>query len=62
MRLSDTLDDAKGTHPRVVTMRFVSLARVDGLPGVRATPKTCPATVPAGQALWRLTLHFAADP
>jgi hypothetical protein len=61
VRLSDTLDDAKGTHRRVVTMRFVSLARVEDFQE-SADAKTLPATVPAGQALWRLTLHFAADP
>ena len=61
VRLSDTLDDAKGTHRRVVTMRFVSLAPVDDFQE-SADAKVLSATVPGGQALWRLTLHFAADP
>ncbi len=61
VRLSDTLDDAKGTHPRVVTMRFTSLERVSDYQEA-AGAKTLPATVPADQTLWRLTLHFAADP
>lgn len=61
VRLSDTLDDAKGTHPRVVTMRFTSLERVSDFQEA-AGAKTLPATVPADQALWRLTLHFEADP
>lgn len=61
VRLSDTLDDAKGTHRRVVTMRFVSLAQVQDYQESTAA-KPLPATIPRGQALWRLTLHFAADP
>ncbi|SDO94011.1 hypothetical protein SAMN04489867_0986 [Pedococcus dokdonensis] len=61
VRLSDTLDDAKGTHPRVVTMRFVSLSRVNDYQE-SADARTLPATIPAGQTMWRLTLHFAADP
>lgn len=61
VRLSDTLDDAKGTHRRVVTMSFVSLAAVEDYQE-SADAKTLPASVPDGQALWRLTLHFVADP
>jgi hypothetical protein len=61
VRLSDTLEDARGSHRRVVTMRFVSLERVNeyqASPGSKAEP----AKVPAGQSLWRLTMHFASDP
>ncbi len=61
VRLSDTLDDAKGRHPRVVTMRYVSLERVTEYQEAEGA-KTVPAKVPADQALWRLTMHFAADP
>jgi hypothetical protein len=61
VRLSDTLVDSKGTHRRDVTMRFVSLAPVEDYQE-SADAKALPATVPDGQALWRLTLHFAADP
>jgi hypothetical protein len=61
VRLSDTLDDAKGTHPRVVTMRLASLERVSAYQEA-AGARTLPATVPANQTLWRLTIHFAADP
>ena len=61
VRLSDTFDDAKGTHPRVVTMRFTSLERVSDYQDA-AGAKTLPASVPTGQTLWRLTLHFEADP
>ena len=61
VQLSDTLDDAKGTHRRDVTMRFVSLAPVEDYQE-SADAKTLPATVPDGQTLWRLTLHFATDP
>lgn len=61
VRLSDTIDDAKGTHRRVVTMRFVSLDQVEDYQE-SAGAKVLPARVPDGQALWRLTLHFAADP
>lgn len=61
VRLDDTLDDAKGTHRRVVTMRFVSLGQVTAFQE-SADAKTLPAAIPAGQTMWRLTLHFAADP
>lgn len=61
VRLRDTLDDARGAHPRVVTMRFISLERVSDYQAA-ADSTSLPATVPAGQTLWRLTMHFAADP
>ena len=61
VRLSDTLDDAKGRHPRVVTMKYVSLERVRDYQEADGA-KTLSAQVPAGQAMWRLTIHFTADP
>jgi hypothetical protein len=61
VRLHDTLTDAKGPHPRDVTMRLVSLERVSDYreaPGAEVQP----VTLPPGQVMWRLSIHFAADP
>lgn len=59
--LRGTIEDANGIHPHVVTTRFVSLERVTSYqeaPGKDVVP----VTLPDGQVLWRLNLHFATDP
>ena len=61
VHLRDTLTDARGTHPREVTMRLVSLESVTDYregPGAASQP----VTLPQGQVMWRLSVHFEADP
>lgn len=61
VHLRDTLTDAKGAHLREVTLRLVSLEPVTDY---REAPgaKPQPVTLPPGQQMWRLSVHFAADP
>jgi hypothetical protein len=59
--LRDTLKDAKGEHPRVITMRLASARTVTSYqeaPGEDVVP----FTLPDGQVMWRFVVRFDVDP
>lgn len=59
--LRDTVEDPKGRHPRVVTMRYVSIQQVTTFQDEPGDDEQ-PVRLPSGQVMWRLVLHYAADP